>query len=192
MPYFTINKYKIFLSHNRGAALNRLAMAHKGPEFRIESTMEGPKALEADELRFQYLTHACKRDPQAFCREWVEFDLRDREAQDNAWDLLYDYCALYRIGYLMDMRSKLQVVIEDIVGDSYTYPMGRIFGLRILGGYTLASLLQRKSRPMVTLIIDTSQVVSASGTLDNFQLQFRHCTFHCGRDFSIALIDSKA
>jgi len=192
MPYYAIDRYKVFLSHDRWLALNSAAMAHKDPEFRVSSMIAGqPAAREADGLRFHYLTQACKRDAQAFCREWVEFDLRDREAQDNAWDILYDYCALYGIGFLVDMRSEIQAIVSDYAGDSYTYPMGRFFGLRVLGAHTLASLLHLRPRPMLTLTIDTSQIVSASGTLEEFQLRFRHCTFHCSRHFSIVFTDAK-
>jgi hypothetical protein len=138
MPYCEINKQPVFLSHQR--EVNRLALANKDATFRVSSKIAGrPAACEADQLRFQYLSELFKRDPEAFYREWVEFDLRDQEARDNAWDLLYDYCALCGIGYLVDLRSEVGTIFADLAGDSYTYPMGRIFGLRVLGGHTLAS-----------------------------------------------------
>jgi hypothetical protein len=188
MPYYEINGKPVFLSHQREAALNGLALAHKDTSFRVSSKIAGqPAAREADELRFQYLSELFKRDPEAFYREWVEFDIRDQEARDNAWDLLYDYCALYKIGELVDLRSEMGAVIADLAGDSHTYPMGRIFGLRVLGGHTVASFFRLRPRSVITLVIDTSQLVRACGILTTFRLEFRHCTFHCGKDFRVVL-----
>ena len=171
--------------------MSGLALAHKDATFRVNSKIAGSAAAcEADQLRFQYLSELFKRDPEAFYRKWVEFDLRDQEARDNAWDLLYDYCALYRIGYLVDLRSKIGSIFADLAGDSYIYPMGRIFGLRVLGGHTLGSLFHVRPRSAVTLIIDMSQAVRAYGTLATFLLEFRHCTFNCRQDFSVVLSDA--
>ena len=191
MPYYEINSKPVFLSHKREAALKGLALAQKDANFRVSSKIAGqPAAREADGLRFQYLTELFKRDPDAFQREWVEFNLRDQEARENAWDLLYDYCALYNIGELVDLRSENGAIIADLVGDSYTYPMGRIFGVRVLGAYTLASFFHLRPRSAVTLVVDTSQVVRACGVLTSFQLECRHCAFHCGKDFSVVLSDA--
>lgn len=191
MPYYEINSKPVFLSHKREAALNGLALAQKDAKFRVSSKFAGrPAAREADGLRFQYLTELFKRDPAAFQREWVEFDLRDQEARENAWDLLYDYCAVYNIGELVDLRSENGAIIADLVGDSYTHPMGRIFGVRVLGAYTLASFFHLRPRSGVTLVIDTSQVISACGVLTNFRLECRHCAFHCGQDFNVVLSDA--
>ena len=192
MPFYKIERHKVFLSHDRWLKINSLAMAHKAPEFRVSSMIAGqPAAREADELRFRQLTKLCRDDPYAFVREWVEFDLRGREAQENAWDLLYDYCVLSRIGYLTDMRSEMHAIIADYAGDSYTYPMGRVFALRVLGGQSLASLLHLRPRPTLTLEIDTGQIISAAGTLEDFRLQFRHCAFQCSRHLSIVFTDAK-
>jgi hypothetical protein len=192
MPYYKIKRNKVFLSHDRWLKLNSLAMAHKDPHFRVTSMFAGEKAArEADELRFQQLAKFYQEDPDTFHREWVEFNLKGREAQDNAWDLLYDYCSLSRIGYLEDMRSEVQAFVADYVGDSYTYPMGRVFALRVFAGHTVASFLHLRSRPTLTLEIQTSQIVSAIGTLEDFRLQFRHCTFQCGKFLSIAFTDAK-
>ena len=193
MPYYHIERYKVFLSHDRWLKINSLAMAHKDPQFRVSSIIAGqPAAREADELRFQQLTKLCREDPDTFFREWVEFDLRGREAQENAWDLLYDYCALSRIGYLADMRSEVHAVLADYAGDSYTYPMGRVFALRVSASHTLASLLhlRPRPRPKLTLEIQTSQIERAFGTLEDFRIQFRHCTFLCGRLLSIVFTDA--
>jgi hypothetical protein len=191
MSYCEINKQHVFLSHQREAKVNGLALANKDATFRVSSKIAGrPAACEADQLRFQYLSELFRRDPEAFYREWVEFDLRDQEARDNAWDLLYDYCALYGIGYLVDLRSEIGTIFADLAGDSSRYPMGRIFGLRVLGGHTLASFFHLRPRLAVTLIIDTSQAVRAYGTLTTFQLEFRHCTFNCRKDFSVVLSDA--
>jgi len=186
MPYYVIERYKVFLSHSRLSAINEIALAHKDPFFRVSSTTEGnPEVREADELRFQYLTNLCRKNRTRFYQEWVKFDLRGQEAQENAWDLLYDYCALTRIGNLEDTRSEVHAILAEYAGDSYTYPMGRIFALRVPGRHSLASLLQLKPRPMLKLDVDTSKIVSASGTLEDFCLQFRHCTFKCGKEFSV-------
>jgi hypothetical protein len=192
MPYYKIEGYKVFLSHDRWLKINSLAMAHKDPPFRVSSMIAGqPAAREADKLRFQQLTKLCREDSDKFFREWVEFDLRGREAQENAWDLLYDYCVLSRVGYLTDARSAVHAILADYADDSYTYPMGRVFALRVLAGHTVASLLHLRPRPTLTLEIDTSQIVSAVGTLDDFRIQFRHCAFQCSRLLSIVLTDAK-
>ena len=118
MPYYKIERYKVFLARDRWLRINSLAMAHKDPQFRVSSMIAGqPAAREADELRFQYLTKLRREDQNTFFREWVEFDLTGGEAQDNAWDLLYDYCALSRIGYLADMRSEVHAILADYAGN---------------------------------------------------------------------------
>jgi len=192
MPYYEINSKAVFLTQKREAALNGLALAHKDGRFRVSSKIAGQTAAsEADKLRFQYLSELSERDPETFQRDWVEFDLRDQEARDNAWDLLYDYCAFYRIGELVDLRTESGAILADLVGDSYTYPMGRIFGMRVLGTNTVVSSFYLRPRPTVTLVIDTSQVVRACGVLSNFQVECQHCVFHCGKDLSVVLSDAR-
>lgn len=192
MPFYKIDRHMVFLSHDRWSKINGLALGHKDPSFRIDSMIAGrPQVREADKLRFRQLTKICRDDPETFVREWVEFDLRGREAQENAWDLLYDYCVLSQIGYLTNMRSKMDSIIADFAGDSYTHPMGRVFGMRVIGRQTWASLLQIKPRPTITIEIDTDHIVSAAGTLDDFRLQLRHCVFRCGKYLSIAFNDSE-
>ena len=62
--------------------MSGLALAHKDATFRVNSKIAGSAAAcEADQLRFQYLSELFKRDPEAFYRKWVEFDLRDQEAK---------------------------------------------------------------------------------------------------------------
>ena len=190
MPYCEINKHPVFLSHQRYERLNGLALADKGSVFAVASSIAGfPEAREADRMRFRYLTALSKQDPEGFYREWVEFDLRGQEAADNAWDLLYDYCAFRHIGYLMDLRSEIGSIVADYGGDSAANPMGRIFGLRVSTGHTLASFFHLRRRSKVTVIVDTSQAVRAYGILAGFRIEFRHWAFDCRKEFSVVLIN---
>jgi len=192
MPYYSIKGYKVFLSHSRWLEINRFAMAHKDPQFRVSAAIAGrPEAREAEELRVQYLNKLCQEDPTTFFQEWVEFDLRGREAQENAWDLLHDYCSFSRVGCLVDIRSEVCGIFSDYVGDSYAYPMGRVFALRVQASHSVTSMLRFNPRPSVTLEIDTSQIVSASGMLEEFRLEFRHCYFQCGPRLAVVFTDTE-
>jgi len=143
-------------------------------------------------MRFKYLTELSKQDPEAFYREWVEFDYRDQEARDNVWSLLYSYCDFRQIGYLIDFRSEIASIIADYAGDSHANPMGQVFGLRVRTEHTLASFLRLRQRPMVTIVVDTSQVMRAYGTLAEFSIEFRHWTFDCRRQCGVVLIKPSA
>lgn len=192
MPYYKIDRHKVFLSHDRWQNLNQLAMAHKDPVFRVSSMMAGHKAArEAEELRVQYLNKLYREDSYAFVRDWVVFDLTGRKAQENAWDLLWDYCALSRVGYLVDTRSDASSILSDFSGESYMYPMGRVFSLRCKAAHTVLSLFHLRSRPMITLEINTCHIVRAFGTLEDFELQLHHCTFQCSRLLNVVFTNSK-
>ena len=188
MPYYNIENYKVYLSHKRGYKLDDLALAHKDRKFRSS----GRHTNEASELRFQYLSNLCRQNPEAFFSEWVEFNLRGREAQDNAWDLLYDYCHVSGIGYLADLRTKDDALMANFFGDTFTYPMGRVFALKLLGKHTIASRLGIKPRTTVTLKINTFDIVAAYGTIEDFRLQFHLSKLHCGKLFRIEPVTTTA
>jgi len=130
MPYFIIEKMPVFLSWAQHRILEEEAAKDKSATWRVSSTIAGNKASEEKSgMMYQALLQKFRQDPDRFRSEWVRFDLSGEEAAANIWDVLYDYCHFRGYGFLSDTRDSVEKIVASYEGESYAYPMGRIFSL---------------------------------------------------------------
>lgn len=135
MSYYFILNQPVFLTFKH---LNEIReeLAKKDDRFIYTSivmffSLEQKK--EAEELILKYLEAKYDENPLNFLNEWVNFELFEKEAQDNLWTLLNDYSSYYGHSYISDTRSDWTKVLNDMTGDSSTYyPMGNEFLLNYL------------------------------------------------------------
>lgn len=74
-----------------------------------------------------------KYENQKKLDDWVNFEIIEKEAQENLWELLYDYCLYYGHSYLSNTRDESSKITDDMIGiSSFSYPMGKVFSLNHL------------------------------------------------------------
>jgi hypothetical protein len=120
MSYFIIDGTPVFVSSIRYRSL----LQDLGLSGGLASTAE-----RRAEMVTETLSRKATESRDRFQAEWVEFDMRDSEAQENIWDLLYDYCHLRRSAHLVDPRDYVERLEHSLSGDSLRYPMGLTFDL---------------------------------------------------------------
>ncbi len=188
MPYYLINKHPVFLSWARHKKITEEALKSKDSDYKISSVIAGRKETkEAEKIIYQTLKSKCDKDPLRFYSDWVKFDLIGGEACQNVWDLLYDYCSYYGYAYLSDLRDFSKKLIDDYMGDSYTYPMGQVFAFnhyvkpaRWWWRYT-----HRMNGRTLTVIIVSKNVTRLVGDLRNFKIYMDNLEIICGHNLEI-------
>lgn len=193
MPYYVVKGLPVFLYPGRRNALHDLALADANPEDLVLSYVAGSRgAKNADKLCHQWLSGQHAADPEAFRAEWVEFDLDECDAGPYAWDLLFDSCDLHGRGQLVDVRvdPEFARILDDWSGEGFTYPMGRTFALEIPS--RLSRWRPWRSSSCTRILIDTSQIMRATGTLSRFTLVGRQITLVCDHDVHVVPTDAHA
>lgn len=189
MPYYFANKQPIFLTWNRYKKIKRIALKDKSPEWRIDSMIAGNSEVEeADKLISSALSQEYFANPDLFQTEWSEFNLEGKEAQDNAWELLYDYCRFSGNGYLSDLRDFHMELIGDYMGDAYINPMGRVYSLnfRVRPCNWWFKLLHALNWPIVRIVVDSCKVKSIKGSLKDFEINFGSHKIVCNENIQIS------
>lgn len=115
----------------------------------------------------------CSRDPNAFHRNWVEFDLVDDEAREHVYRLLDSYITYHRLEkvFFRDLRNPSDPEVES-TRFSNKWPHGKRF--RVL------FYLSRDAA--VEIEIDTDLIERAVGTLDAFRLIGVSYSLHFSKD----------
>ena len=118
-----------------------------------------------------------------FAKEWVWFDLEGKNAFENTWDLLYDYCDYYGIGSLIEIeRSFAQQLLDEVEYSAYSFPMGPKFYLDF--GATPKALRGKPEGILHNdrILIDTTTIQQIRGTLDHFVVIMQEAVLDCGPD----------
>jgi hypothetical protein len=192
--YFVINKQPVFLTALQYKQLRNDALDDKTPEFRIRSMMDGFKeAGEARGILLKRLNERYFKDPTSFYSKWVRFELIGDEASQNVRDLLNDYCDFYGHGYLSDVRPVTQRLSDDYHGDSFAYPMGKVFVLNhhVNPGRWWWRYTHIMSGRTIRLIIASKEVERIEGDLMSFTIQTKGFLMKCGQDLEIIPLASK-
>lgn len=188
MSYYLINKQPIFLSLSRDKQIRKEALKDKDAEYRVASMIAGTEeSIEAQRLMFNVLKAKYDKDPERFYSEWVKFDIVGDEASQNVWDLLYDYCDYHRYAYLSDLRDPVKKIVDDYEGNSYTFPMGRVFVLEhfVKPARWWWKYTHKMSSRTIRLIIPSENVCRLVGDLINFVIFTKGSMMRCGHDFDI-------
>lgn len=88
--------------------------------------------------------------------------MQNDEATENVWDLLYDYCNFYEIGYLSEIRDIDHKIFDDFMGDTVKFPMGESFLLNI---YSKKRFMVKSNE--VNIQINAKDVLRLIGCLKN-------------------------
>ncbi len=130
---------------------------------------------------YDYLAQRAQTDPASFLVNWVQFDLAGKEASENVWDLLYDYCDCYKKGRLSKIQNDpVTDLLAEVAFGSYAYPMGPRFLLEIAshGGSFLGWVLRKRRYTQV--LIDAPAVSRITGTLEHFRVMMGGMVIDCG------------
>lgn len=188
MPYFLIKSEPVFLHTSLFERVRAEALKDKDAMFRASSMIAGRReGKEAEKLMFDYLEKQFEDDPIRFYSEIINFDLKEEEATENVWDLLYDYCFYYGCGYLADIRSDLGKTFADYVGNSYTYPMGKAFTLNLCKPPTtfLDKFLNRSKKQVQTIPIYVKEAKRIVGNLKESVVYFENFKMTLKENFNI-------
>ncbi|CAD0002307.1 hypothetical protein [Flavobacterium salmonis] len=122
--FITWDQYKILLNDNVREKLDNLQPID--PDNVKKVFKEKNKILfDAIETRYRNKENALE-----FLNSWMKFDIEGKEAKENAWNLLNDYCREKDYTYLKDNRSFDEQLRADCLGNSYTYyPLSKKFSL---------------------------------------------------------------
>lgn len=188
MPYYIIDKQPVFLPESRERELRLEALKGKSATNVVLSEIAGTKeGAEADELIYQALKAKYAEDPDQFHEDWVHFDLVGRDASDNVWDLLYDYCHYYGCGYLSDLRDFSQQLMDQYFSDPLRYPMGKVFSFNhfVPPRKWWWKYVRRTTGRMLRLVIVTEHVRRLTGELTDFVVQTTSHLIRCAGDMNI-------
>ena len=197
MPYYLIKNIPVFLPKSRYKYLFYDVLKNKTAEQCIGAMIEGRKeSVEAMELMYQKLFSEFTIDKNKFMSDWVHFDLQNDEASENVWDLLYDYCNYYGLAYLRDFRDFNDKLMDDVMGDSFNYPMGDIFELCIPFRYKkpmtkFFSFFPFNKKSEIILLINANEVYKLIGELKNFIIYTNNFILKCDNEIKIVPIKKK-
>lgn len=192
LAYVVIDKKPVYISQKIDAEIRKKFSDTHGAKASVMSIIANTK--ENKELKketYKILERQYKDDPQSFVSDYVHFELLDKDAINNVWDLLYDYCHYLGYAFLTDIRSFTSKLKNDYEGDSYTFPMGKIFALdHFVKSYCWWwRFMSKKKGRTVRLIISADYVTRIVGTLDNFLLYTNNFVVRCNHEFQISPID---
>ncbi len=161
MAYYIINQKPIFLHQELHDKIKKEVTASWSALERVEVVTNNPKCEKLYKLVFDYLM---KIDQQILLEKYYSFELSDKQASKNVFDLLHDYCHYNKIGGLEDIRNLQGKLEDDYMDDSFTHPLGKVFKINfaVKKGYLKSA--------EVSLLINSLQIKKLKGNLDNFVL----------------------
>jgi hypothetical protein len=163
----------VFIHRALDKRIREETLSKKDSQFRVSSRISGTaESFEASELCFAYLEKVCQADPKGFHKECVCFNLQGEDAREDAWDLLNAYSTLTRISRIKDIRDIASQVVASYSGDSYLYPMGRVFLIEFPINLPAPWWKRFWKRPdhNVSIMIDINRVQKLVGSLSEFTM----------------------
>lgn len=169
MPYIEIENYPIVLTTDREKFL-----VHKlfdDPLKRAATKLaDTPEREEYIEKIKEYLEEEFKKNKKKFLKEWFNFNLTEREARVNLYDILVDYSYYYNHSYLEDFRSEQQKILQHRLGDSLNFPLGNYFYFCIKEKRNFFDKLFKTNSVESRILLNSSNVFKIKGNLKSFSL----------------------
>lgn len=189
MGFVMIKGQPVYLTSERMGKLRSAALADKPGKYRVLSMIGNTKInKEAWNLLRRCLLAEQKKDPERFIDEWVCFSLSGEEAQNEITELLRAYCFYHGCAGLHRYSDGIsQVIFEDFMGTSFSYPFGKQFWFaHLLRPYSLRwRIITRTKERKIRILIDATKVRRISGSLDWFTVSCDGFYMQCGKDVSI-------
>lgn len=173
MSYYIINGIPVFLTWSRYYQLREEIVSRNKIDDDRFYGVRGWDSKETELLSSTIseilLEKSCK-DISLFRKQWANFSMGRDEASDNARELLFDYCQFTRNAILSDIAADQ---INQEVFPHASLP-GRIFALSLPAPEkSLLKRLRGGTRLAGRLIIDSEQVASIEGSLEDFLMIYR-------------------
>nr|WP_312577693.1 hypothetical protein [Sedimentibacter sp.] len=187
MSAFIINNIPVYLTHEKYIEISKKACKDKDWEFMVSATMQGTEeGKEKRKLIFDELWNLYRNDKEKFISDWSEFELTDKEAEENIYSLLDAYCAYHGYAYLSESRCDMQQIIDSYTFD-YKYPIGKIFSLNhnVKPEHWWWKYSNKMKGRVIRIVIDTRKVKKVIGNLKYFQLYTENFILLCGKDLEI-------
>jgi hypothetical protein len=183
LPYFQVKDKYIFLHLTNYNKLNDIVFIDKEPSWTFSSKIQGTKAsIEAEKLRNKTLNELFKNSLfDDFYKEWIYFKLQGHEdILEDLPFLLYDYGCINRT---FQFRKVKQDVEQTLFSDLY-YDKDCFYDLALFS----KKRLFREQEKVFSTIIDTRDIISIKGELNDFRIEMKNKSLHFSN--SITVIDS--
>jgi hypothetical protein len=181
LPFYQVKDKYIFLHIKNYSKLNDIALKGKDSSWRFSSNIAGRKeCIEAEKLRHKTINELYKKYSfEDFYNEWIYFDLKNHdEFVEDLPFLLFDYGCINKA---FEFRKIDQNVEQTLFPDLY-YDKDCLYEFALF-----SKGLFKKKEKVFSTIIDTKDIVSIIGELNNFTIDLNHKAL-LFRD-SITLID---
>lgn len=188
MSYYVINDQPVFLTWEREKALKGKALAEKSAQFRIGAIIaKTAENKEAKKLMRSYLEELYIKNPKDFYSVWAYFSMCEKDARENVWELLNDYCLYYGNAYLSDIRTVPEKLMYEHEGDPYLYPMGEAFILNhiVPTHKWWLRYINKMADRIIKIKIEIDNISHIEGDLSNFIIYTKHINLKCGSDIEI-------
>jgi hypothetical protein len=166
MPYFVIEKTPVFLTNEQCLDL-RKETNHK--ELDEKFTINDCQPI------YDFLIRKCNENKEEFHKNWVYFKLEKTEAQNNIWDLLYDYSHYYKNSFVDDTND-YTIMLEKLLPNEVKHPVGRTFWLfyqkKPFKWYNY--IFHKKESDFDKILIDMDKVEKIHGKLSSFDVKFNN------------------
>lgn len=174
MSYYIIDGVPVFLTWSKYYQLKEEVQGRNEMGDDRFFGIRGWDSKEAELLSStinEVLQEKSQKDIRAFRRHWANFSMGRDEAADNARELLFDYCHLTQNAVLKD----LCITAKDYKEFFPTAAVpGRVFVLNLPAPEkSFFRRLRGSTRLVGRLIIDSEQVESIEGNLEDFLLVYR-------------------
>lgn len=176
MPFFQVQNHYVFLYRANYEKLNAIAFKDKDSNWLFNSKIKGKKeSQEAQKLRHIAINELYKNSSyEDFYYQWIQFNLELHEdiLEDLPY-LLYDYgcvnkCFSYR--RIDKDRSAMSTLFSDLYYNEECFYEIALF----------SKALFRKPKQIFSIIIDTMDIQSIYGELNDFTLATKNGTLNFG------------
>ena len=183
MPFYRLRDKYIYLHLKNYQKLNDIALKDKEPSWVFSSKIQGrSESKEAKKLRYKTINKLYKESPyDEFYKEWIYFDLQKHEdILEDLPFLLYDYGCINRV---FQYRKVKQDVEQTLFPDLY-YNEDCFYELAL---FSTKGLLRKQAKVFST-IINTRDIISIKGELNDFIIEMKNKSLHFSK--SITVIDN--
>ncbi|WP_163406928.1 hypothetical protein [Flavobacterium ajazii] len=179
-----LNNTEIFLTWENYKKLHEKALFEKDDDsenyayWLMKSLRKNSEEYkEKIALYIKALKQISVESKEEFKLKWLHFKLTEKEAKDNCWNILNDFCIENKEFFLLDNRTFEESLVNDYLGESYTeYPIGKKFSIIHVNykkNYWWSPLKVEKK---IEIIIDTNNVLEIRGSFKKFEIITNNCS----------------
>ncbi len=128
MTVYLVKRQPVYIPFSRMQELKEELLKEKSAQYRVASIIAGSRENEeTSRIIRQFLLAEYEKDPSRFYSEWVKFNIVGEEASKEIWPLLHCYCLYYGYASLVDLRTTMNVIMDNLHSTDMEYPMGKAF-----------------------------------------------------------------